>query len=125
METVAGRDGDGGRSASHRIGEPSGLARGGSPCFALAWLLVTSGALFAIVATAPEKTAIRGFEDRLEEGVASLIKNSLRRAKRVPDAPKFGVCFSCFAAHRNLSFHVGGCRSVFRRGSVQTCSERI
>ena len=50
-----------GRSASNRIGLPSGLVRRGSPCFSRALLLVTSGSLFWIVAVGPENTAIFGF----------------------------------------------------------------
>ncbi len=56
------------------MGLPSGFERSGSPYCSLALLLVTSGALFAIVAVAPENTAILGFEDRVEEGVTFSIR---------------------------------------------------
>jgi hypothetical protein len=54
------------------MGLPSGFARSGSPYCSLALLLVTSGALFAIVAVAPENTAIVGFGERREDVTSSI-----------------------------------------------------
>jgi hypothetical protein len=53
------------------MGLQSGFERSSSPYCSLALLLVTSGALLAIVAVEPENTAILGFEERVEEGVTS------------------------------------------------------